>query len=90
MEQIKKDMVGISRSFDELLEDTTDSAASPSRGTCGFYTPERLRFKTTPKKNRQDSMDLTLVQESQRQIADDLLEQYDWTPLEFADASTQT
>ena len=84
---IRKEMSAISASFDELLE---DSVPTSPQGTCGFYTPQRLRFKTTPKKNSQDSMDLTLTQESHRQITDDLLEHYDWTPLEFADASTQT
>ena len=83
-------MVEISRSFDALLEDAMGSPATPPRGTCGLYTPERLRFKRTPDRRRQEALDIMLTEESDRQITDDLLENYDWTPIEFKDASTQT
>ena len=86
-ENLRKEMTQISRSFDELIY---DSPATPPRGTCGLYTPKRLRFKTSPDRGRQDALDIMLSEESDRQITDDLLEHYDWTPIELKHASTQT
>jgi len=82
----------ISSAFDDLLEAKTPRTpvGSPARGTCQFHQPDLMRFKTTPDRGRSDQMDLMLSDEGDRLLSEQMLDHYDWTPLEFADASTQT